>query len=124
LGVLLITMGCSSDNTLAAKGNEQITKEVVIKDCTAAPYTAAVFKDDILTWKIDPADTNVYTVTFAGAKPVSPVSFTVKSTVPSPQAIQRTSGCILTWQHCYYSYTLTQGKQLCPDPGVHIIPGP
>jgi hypothetical protein len=123
LGLLLITGGCSG-TAYVAKGSEQITKEVVIKDCTATPYTAAVFKDDTLTWKVDSADTNTYTVTFPDATPVSTASFTVRSTVPAPQAVKRSWGCALSWAHCYYSYTLTKGQQACQDPGVHIIPGP
>jgi hypothetical protein len=124
LGVLLITGGCSSNNAFVLKGNEQITKEVVINNCTITPYTAAVFDKDILTWKVDPADTNIYTVTFAGATPVSAASFTVRSTVPTPQAIKRGFGCMLSWQRCYYTYAVTKGQEACPDPGVHIIPGP
>ncbi|MFY9558867.1 MAG: hypothetical protein WAQ52_01415 [Terriglobales bacterium] len=122
LGVLLITGGCSG--AYVPKGNEQITKEVVIKDCTAVPYTATVFKDDTLTWKVDPADTNTYTVTFPGAKPVPAASFPVKSTVPAPQPIKRSLACMASWNYCYYNYTLTKGQDPCPDPGVHIIPGP
>src|SRR5712664_2108329 len=122
LGVLLITWGCSGA-AYVAKGNEQITKEVVIKDCTAVPYTATVFKDDTLTWKVDLADTNAYTVTFPEATPGSTASFTVRSTVPVPKTVKRSMACALSWGHCYYSYTLTKGKEACPDPGVHIIPG-
>jgi len=123
LGVLLITWGCSGA-AYVVKGTEQISKEVVIKDCAAVPYTAAVFKDDTLTWKVDPADTNTYTVTFTGAKPVSVTPFTVRSTVPAAQPIKRDFGCIVSWGRCYYNYTLTKGQDACPDPGVHIIPGP
>lgn len=123
LGLLLITGGCSG-TAYVAKGSEQITKEVVIKDCTATPYTAAVFENDILTWKVDPAHANNYTVTFPGARPVPSASFPVTSTVPSPQATKRDFGCLLSWRRCYYTYTLTKGQQACPDPGVHIIPGP
>jgi len=123
LGLLLITGGCSRA-AYVPKGSEQITKEVVINNCTVTPYTAAVFEKDTLTWKVDPADTNTYTVTFPGAKPVPAASFPVKSTLPAPQPIKRSLACMVSWDHCYYSYTLTKGQDPCPDPGVHIIPGP
>jgi len=125
LSATFIIASCGGGSQkLISKGSEQISLEVKINDCKVDPYVAAVYKTSILTWKVDSTDTGTYAMTFSGRKPVANASFQAHSTAPSTQAVKRDLTCWASWDHCYYDYTLTKNGVACPDPGVHIIPGP
>ena len=119
-GSILVSAGCGGGRKpYVQKGVEQIGKTVVLNNCTANPDTAAVFTTDTLTWS---SPDGTYTVKFNSTAPVANGSFQVGST-PVSQHVQRTFGCWLSWDNCYYGYSLSKNNVACPDPGVHIIPG-
>jgi len=123
-GVLLGMAGCGN-SSYVKKGAEVKTNVVKISNCKADPDTAQVPKNKMLTWKIDPPDGHTYSINFSKSKPVS------SSTVPTGQD-QKVTGdgwctvggwLISSW--CEYPYNLIQdASKTCPDPGVHVVPGP
>jgi len=120
-GTMVVSAGCGGGKKpYVQKGTEQISKTIVVNNCTANPDTAAVFATDTLTWTS--TDGSTYTVTFNATAPVANASFPVSST-PASQHVHRTFGCWLNWNNCYYGYSLSRNNVPCPDPGVHIIPG-
>lgn len=123
-GLLLGIPGCAS-STYVKKGSEVKTNVVKISNCKADPDTARVAKNDTLTWTIDPPEAHTYSIQFPKSSPVS------SSTIPPGQG-QKVNGDF--WCNtfggpnsslCVYGYNLIQdGSKTCPDPGVHVVPGP
>jgi hypothetical protein len=116
-----VTLNCGAGSKgYVSKGSEQITTSVVINNCTATPDTAAVFLSTNLSFSS--SDGNTYQLAFKGSPPVPNGTFSFSAN-PTSQHVQRSLGCWVSWGNCYYPYTLTKNQVLCPDPGVHIIPG-
>jgi hypothetical protein len=124
LVLLLSILGCGG-STYVKKGPETKSNTVKISNCNATPDWVQVAKNDTLTWNIDPPDGHTYSINFPGSTPVS------SPTVP-PGTSQKVTGDLLCstlgWIKgglCEYQYNLIQdGTKTCPDPGVHVIPGP
>ena len=117
----MLMMGCGNGVVpYTKKAPEQISTTVVINNCTATPDTAVVFVTDTLTFTS--SDGNTYDLSFKGTPPVSTGSFPVSSK-PASHPVKQSFGCWLTWNNCYYTYTLKKNNVSCPDPGIHIIPG-
>ncbi|MGA8618626.1 MAG: hypothetical protein WB660_08940 [Candidatus Sulfotelmatobacter sp.] len=122
---LIGILGCGG-SSYVRKGPETKTNMVKISNCKADPDTVLVPKNDTLTWTIDPPDGHSYSIKFPKSAPVS------SSTVPTGQGQKingdfwcNTFGGIST-SLCVYPYNLVQDdtKIICPDPGVHVVPGP
>ena len=121
--LLLCIAGCGS-RSYVTKGPEVKTNTINVSNCAAVPDTAQVAKGDTLTWTVNPPDGHTYSITFPHSKPVS------SPHVPTGQG-QNVKGDFwcssVGWaikKVCVYPYNLIQdGSKVCPDPGVHVVPG-
>jgi hypothetical protein len=128
---VMLTIACGGGATrYTAKHPEIHADTVTINNCDANPDTVDVYGGQTLTWTAPSTDSNTYIIAFGDSRPISPKSITASNSSPNAQNIQKDSWCkYLGWAsggYCKYDYTLTKkgSSTPCPDPGVHIVPGP
>ncbi len=123
IAVLLVAMfsGCSASYKM--KGAEKASGVVTIDSCRAEPDTVIVEEGKDLKWQVASTDSHTYTIDFSRS-PFAESSTTVGSQAEDkPHKAKKDFWCKV-FGACKFAYTLTpQGAPVCPDPGVHVIPG-
>lgn len=123
----MFLIACGGSTTRYQPKHPEIKSDTVtITKCDANPDMVDVYDGQTLTWKVNDADT--YTITFSGSSPVPINVSQASSSSPDAQTIHKTWGCRyggwLSDNYCKYDYSLKNGTStVCPDPGIHIIPG-
>jgi hypothetical protein len=104
---------------------------VVIKDCAATPDLVRVKNKTNVHWEVDKNDKATYIITFSGGPPIQgSVPVVSASLQDNAHTVKGGMGCSSIFPSLCgtYPYKLTRvmpdASKTCPDPGVHVVPGP